>query len=418
MGDVHLLPSNIDLAGAEVHLLSQDRARVRAGPGAGARCCPSYDFVLIDCPPSLGILTINGLTAAHEVLVPLQCETLSHRGVGQLLETIDDVRSYTNPDLRVRGVIATMFDSRTKLAHQVIEDVPINYGLTVLDPPVPKSVKVAEAPSHGPLDPRARAPVEGRGRLPRPRRHHPAAGVDAPSAVPTSPHDGATGRSVGQAGAVLGPAERGPRSARPGNQKEGRERRCSRPVPARPARSSSRARVPGAQPVDPRRPRRPAGEHLGVDPGPQAQPLDALPGLPRAHLVPHRLERVAREPRSRRQAASRTAPWPGDDLADLGRPGGPGSRSRSSALKTSRGGHGHDHADAEVEHLGHLVVADLAEPLDLAEDPRGLPGRPVDDRVGSPSAACATRLPGMPPPVMWATARTSTASSSAMMAGA
>ena len=77
--------------------------------------------MLIDCPPSLGILTINGLTAASEVLIPLQCETLGHRGVGQLLETIADVRSYTNATLGVRGVIATMFDSRTKLAQQMVD---------------------------------------------------------------------------------------------------------------------------------------------------------------------------------------------------------------------------------------------------------------------------------------------------------
>jgi chromosome partitioning protein len=105
--------------------------------------------VLIDCPPSLGILTINGLTAAQEVLVPLQCETLSHRGVGQLLETIEDVRAYTNPGLAVRGVIATMFDGRTNLAREVVASVQERFGLTVLDPPVPKSVKVAEAPGKG-----------------------------------------------------------------------------------------------------------------------------------------------------------------------------------------------------------------------------------------------------------------------------
>ena len=147
-GDISVLPSNIDLAGAEVHLLSKT-GREYVLARALAPLLPSYDLVLIDCPPSLGILTINGLTAAREVLVPLQCETLSHRGVGQLLETIEDVRAYTNPDLCVRGVIAAMYDSRTKLAQQVIEDVPANYGLRVLDPPVPKSVKVAEAPSHG-----------------------------------------------------------------------------------------------------------------------------------------------------------------------------------------------------------------------------------------------------------------------------
>lgn len=147
-GDVHVLPSNIDLAGAEVHLLSKT-GREYVLARALSSLTPTYDVILIDCPPSLGILTINGLTAAQEVLVPLQCETLSHRGVGQLLETIEDVRAYTNPELRVRGVIATMYDSRTRLAQQVIDDVPVNYGLEVLSPPVPKSVKVAEAPSFG-----------------------------------------------------------------------------------------------------------------------------------------------------------------------------------------------------------------------------------------------------------------------------
>jgi chromosome partitioning protein len=148
IGDLHLLPATIDLAGAEVHLLSKTGREYQLRRGLQP-LLGQYDFILIDCPPSLGILTINGLTAAGEVLVPLQCETLSHRGVGQLLETIDDVRAYTNPSLVVRGVIATMFDSRTKLAQQVIEDVPTHYGLAVLLPPVPKSVKVAEAPSTG-----------------------------------------------------------------------------------------------------------------------------------------------------------------------------------------------------------------------------------------------------------------------------
>lgn len=148
VGALTLLPSTIDLAGAEVHLLTKT-GREYALRRAIEPLLPSYDVVLIDCPPSLGILTINGLTAAREVIVPLQCETLSHRGVGQLLETIDDVRSYTNPELRVRGVVATMFDSRTNLARRVIADVESSYGLTVLQPPVPKSVKVAEAPETG-----------------------------------------------------------------------------------------------------------------------------------------------------------------------------------------------------------------------------------------------------------------------------
>jgi len=102
--------------------------------------------VLVDCPPSLGILTINGLTAAQEVLIPLQCETLSSRGVGQLLETIGDVRNYTNAKLQVAGAVATMFDGRTKLAQTTLASMHDDYGLEVLPPPIPKSVKVAEAP--------------------------------------------------------------------------------------------------------------------------------------------------------------------------------------------------------------------------------------------------------------------------------
>ena len=147
-GRLDLVPATIDLAGAEVHLLSRTGREYQLRR-ALQKVAHGYDTVLIDCPPSLGILTINGLTAADEVLVPLQCETLSRRGVAQLLETIEDVRSYTNPDLRVRGVVATMFDRRTRLAREVVDSVPERWGLEVLQPPVPKSVKVAEAPSRG-----------------------------------------------------------------------------------------------------------------------------------------------------------------------------------------------------------------------------------------------------------------------------
>jgi chromosome partitioning protein len=163
VGDLHVIPSSIDLAGAEVHLLTKT-GREYVLRRALEPLIDDYDFVLIDCPPSLGILTINGLTAAREVLIPLQCETLSQRGVGQLLETIDDVRAYTNPDLKVMGVVATMFDGRTNLAHQVVEEVRTKYQLEVLEPPIPKSVRVAEAPArnrsvlgHAPLSKSAEA---------------------------------------------------------------------------------------------------------------------------------------------------------------------------------------------------------------------------------------------------------------------
>jgi chromosome partitioning protein len=145
---VHLLPASIELATAELHLLSK-AGREYVLSKALAKVVDEYDLVLIDCPPSLGILTINGLTAAQQVLIPLQCETLSQRGVGQLLETIEDVRSYTNPELEVRGVIATMYDSRTRLGREVLEGVRQEHKLKVLEPPVPKSVRVAEAPSQG-----------------------------------------------------------------------------------------------------------------------------------------------------------------------------------------------------------------------------------------------------------------------------
>ena len=147
-GVLHLLPSTIDLAGAEVHLLTRT-GREYVLSKALSKVKERYDRVLIDCPPSLGILTINGLTVADEVLIPLQCESLSQRGVGQLLETIEDVRDYTNEDLEVRGAIATLFDGRTKLAHSVVAQVRSQYGIKVLEPFVPKSVKVAEAPARG-----------------------------------------------------------------------------------------------------------------------------------------------------------------------------------------------------------------------------------------------------------------------------
>jgi len=145
---IHVLPSTIDLAGAEVHLLTKT-GREYVLRKALSKVRDSYDAVLIDCPPSLGILTINGLTAADEVLIPLQCESLGQRGVGQLLETIDDVRDYTNRDLKVRGAIATMYDGRTNLARQVVDQVRTLYDLDVLEPFVPKSVRVAEAPGVG-----------------------------------------------------------------------------------------------------------------------------------------------------------------------------------------------------------------------------------------------------------------------------
>jgi chromosome partitioning protein len=143
-----LVPASIDLAGAEVYLLTRPGREYALDRALAPLYC-DYDLVVIDCPPSLGILTINGLTAARRVLIPLQCETLSHRGVGQLLDTIADVRSFTNAALEVVGVVATMYDARTRLAQSTLRAVGDAYGLEVLEPPVPKSVRVAEAPGRG-----------------------------------------------------------------------------------------------------------------------------------------------------------------------------------------------------------------------------------------------------------------------------
>jgi chromosome partitioning protein len=143
-----LVPATIDLAGAEVHLLSRT-GREHVLARVLEPVLPEYDAVMIDCPPSLGVLTINGLTAAEAVIVPLQCEALSHRGVAQLLETIEDVRQFANERLRVLGVIPTMFDGRTTHSRKVLAEVEERYGLPMFEPPVPKSVRFAEAPALG-----------------------------------------------------------------------------------------------------------------------------------------------------------------------------------------------------------------------------------------------------------------------------
>jgi chromosome partitioning protein len=145
---IDLLPATIELAGCEAMLLTRT-GREYTLRAALEEVRPSYDVILLDCAPSLGVLTINALTAADDVLVPLQCETLSHRGVGQLLDTVHDVQRLTNRGLRVLGVLPTLFDSRTSHAREVLADITTRYGLDVLEPPIAKSVRFAEAPAAG-----------------------------------------------------------------------------------------------------------------------------------------------------------------------------------------------------------------------------------------------------------------------------
>ena len=143
-----LLPATIDLAGTEAQLLTKT-GREHSLRLALREIATNYSFVIFDCSPSLGVLTINALTAADDVLIPLQCETLSHRGVGQLLDTVGDVQRLTNPQLRVMGVLPTLFDARTNHSRAVLSDIGDRYDIPVLDPPIPKSIRFAEAPSQG-----------------------------------------------------------------------------------------------------------------------------------------------------------------------------------------------------------------------------------------------------------------------------
>jgi len=143
-----LLPATIELAGCEAMLLTRT-GREYTLRLALEEVRSAYDVILLDCAPSLGVLTINALTAADEVLIPLQCETLSHRGVGQLLDTVTDVQRLTNRDLRVMGVLPTLFDSRTTHAREVLADISSRYGLDVIEPAIAKSVRFAEAPAAG-----------------------------------------------------------------------------------------------------------------------------------------------------------------------------------------------------------------------------------------------------------------------------
>ena len=143
------VPATIDLAGAEIELVSMVAREGRLRTALGGLQDYDFDYVFIDCPPSLGLLTINALVAAPEVLIPIQCEYYALEGVGQLLRNIEMVKAHLNPDLNVSTVILTMYDGRTKLADQVADDVRAHFGDKVLRTVIPRSVKVSEAPGYG-----------------------------------------------------------------------------------------------------------------------------------------------------------------------------------------------------------------------------------------------------------------------------
>jgi chromosome partitioning protein len=142
------VPSTIDLAGAEIELVSQFSRENRLRKALES-IQDEYDFVLLDCPPSLGLLTVNALTAADELIVPIQCEYYALEGLGQLLKNVRLVQQNVNPGLRLSGIVMTMFDARTKLADQVIDEVRAYFGSRVYDTIIPRTVRLSEAPGFG-----------------------------------------------------------------------------------------------------------------------------------------------------------------------------------------------------------------------------------------------------------------------------
>ena len=146
--NLFVAPSGLDLAGAEIELATAFSREERL-KRAILSVIDDYDYVLIDCPPSLGLLTVNGLNAAGEVLVPIQCEYYALEGLGQLLRNVDLVRRNLNPTLEVSTIVCVMYDARTKLAEEVVKDVRAHFGDKVCRTVIPRQVKLSEAPSYG-----------------------------------------------------------------------------------------------------------------------------------------------------------------------------------------------------------------------------------------------------------------------------
>jgi chromosome partitioning protein len=146
--DLFVVPATIELAGAEIELVSMFSREARLG-NAIKTIVDDYDFVLIDCPPSLGLLTVNGLAAADEALIPIQCEYYALEGVSQLLRNVQLVQRNLNPQLEVEGVVLTMYDGRTTLAADVVAQVREHFGETTYRTVIPRTVRLSEAPSYG-----------------------------------------------------------------------------------------------------------------------------------------------------------------------------------------------------------------------------------------------------------------------------
>jgi chromosome partitioning protein len=147
-GGYDLVPANRDLAGAEVELVGMEHREAQL-KDALATVAAEYDFILIDCPPALNLLTVNGLTAAHAVMIPMQCEYYALEGLSDLVQTIKKVRAHLNPALEIEGLLRTMYDPRNMLAQQVSDQLLEHFGDKVYRTVIPRNVRLAEAPSHG-----------------------------------------------------------------------------------------------------------------------------------------------------------------------------------------------------------------------------------------------------------------------------
>jgi chromosome partitioning protein len=145
---LQIVPATQDLTGAEVELVNQDRREFRLRDTI-APVVAEYDYIFIDCPPSLGLLTLNALSAADSVLIPLQCEYYALEGLSQLMHTVDLVRQGLNPPLQMEGILLTMFDGRANIAHQVAEEVRTHFRDIVFEAIVPRNVRLSECPSFG-----------------------------------------------------------------------------------------------------------------------------------------------------------------------------------------------------------------------------------------------------------------------------
>ncbi len=145
---LHIIPSTEDLAGAEVELVNFPRREFRLKE-ALFQIFENYNYIVIDCPPSLGLLTVNALTAASKVIIPVQCEYYALEGLGNLLKTLTLIRNSLNPDLKIEGALLTMHDKRLKISHRVLEEVRENFPGPVFETIIPRSVRLAEAPSFG-----------------------------------------------------------------------------------------------------------------------------------------------------------------------------------------------------------------------------------------------------------------------------